>query len=88
MVLTEHLIAAHSADVNTRGGSHATALHAALGQGTFRAASVLLRNLADPDSQTSSCRVPLQVHRVSHGGHLVMEIITEIARLLVNSAAM
>jgi hypothetical protein len=84
--LTEHLIAAHSPDVNNRGGSHTTALHAASVKGHLEVASLLLINGADPDSRDHRGRVPL--HRVSHGGQLVMaKSSLEIARLLVNSGA-
>ena len=84
--LTEHLIATHSADVNRRGGSHTTGLHAASVNGHIEVASVLVRNGADPDSRDDLGRVPL--HRVSHGGQLVMaKSSLEIARLLVNSGA-
>jgi hypothetical protein len=44
----EHLIAAHSKDVNSEGGSHTTPLHAASVKGHL--ASLLLRSGADPDS--------------------------------------
>jgi ankyrin repeat protein len=84
--LTEHLIAAHSPDVNSRGGSHTTALHAASVKGHLQVASLLLRNGADPDSRDDLDRVPL--HKVSQGGQLVMaKSSLEIARLLVNSGA-
>jgi ankyrin repeat protein len=84
--LAEHLIAAHSRDVNSRGGSHTTPLHAASVKGHLEVASLLLRNGADPDSRDHLGRVPL--HRVSQGGLLVMaKSSLEIARLLVNSGA-
>jgi ankyrin repeat protein len=84
--LTEHLIAAHSPDINSRGGSHTTALHAASVNGHLQVASLLLRNGADPDSRDHVGRVPL--HRVSQGGQLVIaKSSLEIARLLVNSGA-
>jgi ankyrin repeat protein len=82
--LTEHLIDAHSRDVNSRGGSHTTVLHAASVKGHLQVASLLLRNGADPDSRDHFCRVPL--HRVSQGG-LTAKSSLEIARLLVNSGA-
>jgi ankyrin repeat protein len=82
--LAEHLIAAHSRDVNSRGGSHTTALHAASVKGHLQVASLLLRNGADPDSRDHLGRVPL--HRVSQGG-LMAKSSLEIARLLVNSGA-
>jgi ankyrin repeat protein len=44
--LAEHLIAAHSPDVNRKGGSHTTALHAASVKGNLQVASILLRNRA------------------------------------------
>ena len=42
--LTEHLIAAHSWDVNSKGGFHTTALHAASVKGHLKVAPPLLRN--------------------------------------------
>src|SRR6266852_4825820 len=84
--LAEHLIAAHSRDVNSKGGSHTTPLHAASVKGNLEVASLLVRNGADPDSRDHFGRVPL--HRVSQGGQLVMaKSSLEIARLLVNSGA-
>jgi ankyrin repeat protein len=82
--LTEHLIAAHSPDINSRGGSHTTALHAASVKGHLQVTSLLLRNGADPDSRDHLGRVPL--HRISQGG-LMAKSSLEIARLLVNSGA-
>jgi ankyrin repeat protein len=84
--LVEHLIAVDSRDVNRRGGSHTTPLHAASVKGHINVASLLLKNGADPDSRDHLGRAPL--HRVSQGGQLVMaESSLEIARLLVNSGA-
>jgi ankyrin repeat protein len=57
--LTEHLIAAHSPDVNNRGSSHMTVLHSASVKGHFKVASFLLTNGADPDSRDHFGRVPL-----------------------------
>ena len=82
--LTEHLIAAHSPDINGRGGAHTTALHAASVKGHSQVASLLLRNGANPDSRDHLSRVPL--HRVSQGG-LMAKSSLEIAHLLVNSGA-
>jgi ankyrin repeat protein len=82
--LTEHLIAAHSPDINGRGGSHTTALHAASVKGHLQVASLLLTNGANPDSRDDLGRVPL--HRVSQGG-LRSKSSLEIARLLVDSGA-
>jgi ankyrin repeat protein len=81
--LTEHLIAAHSPDVNSRGGSQMTALHAASVKGHFDVASLLLKNGADPDSRDDRGNAPL--HRLAQGG-LMAKSSLEIARLLVNSA--
>src|SRR6266849_443595 len=84
--LTEHLIATHSRDVNSKGGSHITPLHAASVKGHLNIASLLLRNGADPNSRDHLGRVPL--HRVSQCGQLVMaKSSLEIARLLVDSDA-
>jgi hypothetical protein len=84
--LVEHRIAAHSPDVNSRGGSHTTALHAASVKGHFDVVSLLLENGADPNSRDHRKRAPL--HRVSQGGSLIMaQSSLEIARLLVNSGA-
>jgi ankyrin repeat protein len=84
--LAEHLIAVHLWDVNSKGGCHTTPLHAASVKGHLQVASLLLRHGADPDSRDHLGRVPL--HRVSHGGQLVMtKSSLEIARLLVNSGA-
>src|SRR6266446_6570118 len=84
--LVEHLITAHSSDVNSRGGSHMTPLHAASVKGHLDVTSLLLKRGADPNSRDNVDRVPL--HRVSQGGHPVMEESSlEIARLLVNHGA-
>jgi hypothetical protein len=84
--LAEHLIAAQSRDVNRKGGSHTTPLHAASVKGHLDVAALLLRNGADPDCRDHLGRVAL--HRVSQGGQLVMtKSSLEIARLLVNSGA-
>src|SRR6266849_1173634 len=84
--LAEHLIASHPQDVNSKGGSDTTPLHAASVKGHIKVASVLLRNGVDPNSRDDLGRVPL--HRVSQGGQLVMEKSSlEIARLLVNFGA-
>jgi hypothetical protein len=84
--LVELLIIAHGQDVNSRGGSHATPLHAASVKGHLDVASLLLKNGADPNSRDDVDRAPL--HRVSQCGELVaVESSLEIARLLVNSGA-
>ena len=76
---------AHSPDVNSRGGSHTTPLHAASVKGHSQVASILLKGGADPNSCDNLRRVPL--HRVSQGGQLVAQSPLEIARLLVISGA-
>ena len=78
------MIAGHSLDVNSKGGSHTTALHAASVKGHLQVISVLLRNDAYPDSRDHFGRVPL--HRVSQGG-LMAKSSLEIACLLINSGA-
>ncbi|KAN0105623.1 Ankyrin repeat-containing domain protein [Russula decolorans] len=84
--LVEHLITAHSSDVNSNGGSHTTPLHAASVKGHLDVASLLLKSGADPNSRDNAGRVPL--HRVSQGGYRVtVESAFEIARLLVNFGA-
>jgi ankyrin repeat protein len=84
--LVERLIVAHSQDVNSKGGSHTTPLHAASVKGHADVVSLLLRNGANPNSLDDRGRAPL--HRVSHGGQLiVVQSSLEIARLLVNSGA-
>src|SRR5713226_4746333 len=82
--LVEHLIAAHSSDVDTRGGFHTTPLHAASVKGHPGVASLLVKHGADPNCRDDLGRVPL--HRISQGGKLVREeSLHEVARLLVNS---
>ena len=84
--LVEHLITVHSSDVNTRGGSHTTPLHAASIKGHFDVASLLLERGADPNSRDVIFRVPL--HRVSQGGLVIMmESSLRIAQLLVDNGA-
>ena len=61
--LTEHLIASHSRDVNSKGGFHTTPLHAASVKGHTKVVSLLLRSGADPDSRDDLGRVSL--HRIS-----------------------
>ena len=61
--LVEHLIAVGSRDVNIRGGSHTTPLHAASVKGHLEVALLLLENRADPNFRDYLGRVPL--HRVS-----------------------
>jgi ankyrin repeat protein len=82
--LAEHLISAHSRDVNNKGGCHTTPLHAASVKGHLEVASLLLRNGANPDSRDYLSRVPL--HRTSQGGLLVttkssLEIVRLLARM-------
>ena len=65
--LVEHLIAADSRDVNSRGGSHTTPLHAASVKGHLDVASLLLKSGADPDSCDYVGRAPLhRCHRVDN----------------------
>src|SRR6266436_106676 len=84
--LVEHLATADPSQVNIRGGSHTTPLHAASVKGHLDVASLLLESGADPNSRDHVGRVPL--HRVSHGSQLVMmESSLGIARLLVDCGA-
>ena len=72
--------------INSRSGSHTTPLHAATVKGHVAVTSLLLKSGADPNSRDDWGRVPL--HKVSEGGHNVMEQSSlEIMRLLVNSGA-
>ena len=82
--LAEHLIAADSRDIHSRGGSHTTPLHAASVKGQLDVVSLLLENGADINSRDDRGRTPL--HRISQGGQLIMEHSSlDIARLLVSS---
>ena len=82
--LVEHLIAAGSGDVNRRGGSHATPLHAALVKRHLDVASLLLEKGADPNSRDYYGMSLL--HRLSRGGQLIMvDSSLEIAQFLVKS---
>ena len=84
--LVEHLLVSHSSDINCRGGSHTTPLHAATVKGHVQVISLLLRSGADPNSRDNLGRVPL--HKVTDGGHFVMEQTSlEITRLLFDSGA-
>ena len=84
--LVERLVSAHPLDVNSRGGSLATALHAASAKGHLKVASLLIENGADPNSCGSHGKVPL--HLVSQTGQLVTgQSSLAIARLLVDSGA-
>src|SRR6266403_1876410 len=84
--LVERLLVSHSADINSRGGTHSTPLHAATVKGHVEVASLLLERGADPNSRDDLGRVPL--HGVSHGGQLVTEQTSlQMARFLVNSGA-
>ena len=84
--LVEHLIDAHSPDVNSRGGSHTTALHAAAVNGHSEVASLLLRKGANPNSLDQLGRTPL--HRASRAEQNVMvKSSFEIARFLVKYGA-
>jgi len=84
--LTEYLLSTPSQDVNRRGGSYATPLHAALVKGHFEIVSLLLRHGADPNGCDEEGLTPL--HRVSQGGHpVIAQSLLKIARLLLGSGA-
>ena len=73
-------------DRSMRRWKEGAALHAASVNGHFEVASLLVKNGADPNSRDDLGRAPL--HRLSHGGPLVMaQSSFEVARLLVNSGA-
>jgi hypothetical protein len=77
--LVEHLLVSHSSDVNCRGGSHTTPLHAASVKGHLEVALLLLKNGADPNSRDYLGRAPL--HKVAQAGHLVIrESLLEVAQ--------
>ena len=87
--VVEHLIAADSRNVNSRGGSHTTPLHAASVKGHLDVALLLLKNGADPDSPDNLGRAPL--HRVSQGGRhrrgelVIVDPSLKIAQLMVQN---
>src|SRR5712675_1406726 len=84
--LVNHLIVVHSLDVNARGGSHTTALHAASSKGDLEVAFLLLDKGADPNSRDDEGGSPL--HKVSKVGHLLgTQAILEIMRLLLKFGA-
>ena len=66
----EQLIAVRSLNVNSRRGSHTTALHAALVKGDLDVASLLLTNGTDHNSR-DHCGKSSPLHRVSQDGHLI-----------------
>jgi ankyrin repeat protein len=57
--LVEHLMAAYSLDVNSRGGFYMTLLHVALAKEHARVTSLLVKHGADPNCQDNLGRVPL-----------------------------
>ena len=59
--LVEYLITFHSPDVNSRGGSHTTPLHAALDGGHQSIAILLLESGADVGCLDSQSRTPLHI---------------------------
>jgi len=66
--LAEHLIAVHSPDVNSRGGSHTTALHAASVKVIYKSHRSSLEMVPIPTLVTISAGS--HFHRASQGGLL------------------
>ena len=83
--LVEKLISTHPQDVNIRGGSHVTPLHAATFKRHLEVASLLLENGADPSARDDVGWAPL--YWLSYSGHVMVQSSLEIARLLMNFGA-
>jgi ankyrin repeat protein len=65
--LVEHLVDAHPQDVNAQGGRHVTPLHAALEEGDWRLAMLLLERGANIEFRGPRSRAPL--HTASYRGY-------------------
>jgi ankyrin repeat protein len=80
--VVNHLIVDHSLDINARGGSHTTALHAATARGNLEVVSLLLDKGADPYSRDN--RGGTLLHTVSEVGHIIgMQAVLAIVRLFL-----
>ena len=77
--ITEHLIDAHPQDVNARGGTRMTSLHAALDKGHLDVAMLLVEHGADMESRDFQNQTPL--HIAAHRGY------AEAVSLLIDCGA-
>ena len=77
--VADRLVDAHPQDINARGGTCMTALHAAVGNGHHSVAKILLEHGADMESRDSRSQTPL--HVASYRGY------AEVVSLLIDSGA-